>query len=98
MPQVGRMNRVLASEQISPISSVRATASLRSSTQRRLRVVLAGDLDTIALKALKKHPAERYPSVRQDDAVEERSFGAENPQPRLIRQAVDIIRADRDSR
>ena len=26
--------------------------------------------------------AERYPPVRQDDAVEERSFGAENPQPR----------------
>jgi serine/threonine-protein kinase len=40
-----------------------ADAARRSSTPRRLRQTLRGDLDTIVMKALKKAPAERYPSV-----------------------------------
>jgi serine/threonine protein kinase len=35
-------------------------AAARSTTVKRLKHALAGDLDTIALKALKKKPAERY--------------------------------------
>ena len=35
-------------------------AAARSTTPKRLARSLAGDLDTIVLKALKKHPAERY--------------------------------------
>jgi serine/threonine-protein kinase len=38
-------------------------ASLRDSTPQKLRAKLAGDLDTIVLKALKKLPSERYPSA-----------------------------------
>ena len=38
-------------------------AQLRSSTPRKLAQALAGDLDTIVLKALKKDPAERYASA-----------------------------------
>jgi serine/threonine-protein kinase len=44
------------------------TAAVRNVTQRatnaeKLRRILRGDLDTITLKALKKDPCERYPSV-----------------------------------
>src|SRR5262249_17746192 len=38
-------------------------AALRGSSPERLRRLLAGDLDTIVVKALKKERAERYPSV-----------------------------------
>jgi serine/threonine-protein kinase len=38
-------------------------ASRRGTTPDRLRRALRGDLETIVAKALKKHPAERYPSV-----------------------------------
>jgi len=38
-------------------------AALRSTTPDALRRELKGDLDTIVAKALKKNPAERYPSV-----------------------------------
>jgi len=39
-------------------------AAARSSTPERLRRSLRGDLDTIAAKALKKNPAQRYSSVQ----------------------------------
>ena len=38
-------------------------AAVRSTTTRKLRHSLAGDLDTIVLKALKKEPASRYGTV-----------------------------------
>ena len=37
-----------------------AIATARSTTAKKLRQTLGGDLDTIVLKALKKNPAERY--------------------------------------
>jgi serine/threonine-protein kinase len=40
-----------------------AKAALRASSPGKLQRTLRGDLDTIILKALKKIPAERYPSV-----------------------------------
>ena len=40
-----------------------AKAEQRGSTPKKLAHTLAGDLDTIILKALKKLPAERYPTV-----------------------------------
>src|SRR5262252_4484159 len=42
-----------------------ALAVQRSTTPDRLRRMLRGDLDTIVAKALKKDPAERYPSVAE---------------------------------
>jgi serine/threonine protein kinase len=41
-----------------------ATTEARDSTSKRLRVALSGDLDTIVLKALRKDPAQRYPTVQ----------------------------------
>jgi hypothetical protein len=38
-------------------------AQQRGSIARKLAATLRGDLDTIALKALKKSPLERYPTV-----------------------------------
>lgn len=40
-------------------------AASRGTTPERLRRQLSGDLDTIIAKALKKDPAERYPSVAE---------------------------------
>ena len=40
-----------------------SNATRRSTTPEKLRRLLRGDLDTIVAKALKKYPAERYPSV-----------------------------------
>jgi serine/threonine-protein kinase len=45
-----------------------AAAQARSSSPRKLHQALAGDLDTIVLKALKKDPAQRYPTA---DALRE---------------------------
>lgn len=39
-------------------------AALRSVSSRRLRKILAGDLDSIVLMALQKEPDRRYPSVK----------------------------------
>ena len=44
-----------------------AAAAARSTTPRRLAKVLAGDLDTIALKALKKSPGERFATANAFD-------------------------------
>jgi len=43
--------------------TVESLAAARATTPARLRQQLAGDLDTIVAKALKKDPAERYDSV-----------------------------------
>jgi serine/threonine-protein kinase len=43
-------------------------ANARSTTPRRLGEALAGDLDTILARALKKTPAERYASVAEFEA------------------------------
>jgi len=40
-----------------------SAAASRGTTSKKLRSLLAGDLDTIVLKALKKRPAERYATV-----------------------------------
>ncbi len=40
-----------------------SAAARRSTTSKKLAALLAGDLDTIALKGLKKRPAERYATV-----------------------------------
>lgn len=40
-----------------------AIAAARATTSRKLAAALAGDLDSIVLKALKKNPAERYPTA-----------------------------------
>ena len=44
-------------------STPAAVAERRNTTLEKLRHTLRGDLDTIIAKALKKNPAERYPSV-----------------------------------
>ena len=38
-------------------------AQTRATTPQRLRTMLRGDIDTIVLKALKKRPADRYPTA-----------------------------------
>jgi len=40
-----------------------AAAAARATTAKKLSRTLRGDLDTIAIKAIKKSPAERYPTV-----------------------------------
>jgi serine/threonine-protein kinase len=42
---------------------IAVNASRRSTTPDKLRRALRGDLDTVVLKAMKKEPSERYPSV-----------------------------------
>ncbi len=44
-------------------TSVDALAAARQTTPEKLRHLLRGDLETIVLKALRKDPAERYPSA-----------------------------------
>ena len=44
-------------------STPAAVAACRNTTLEKLRHTLRGDLDTIIAKAMKKNPAERYPSV-----------------------------------
>jgi WD40 repeat protein/serine/threonine protein kinase len=58
--------------QAEPVAPSRAglsepAAAARDTTVRKLAKALAGDLDTIALKALKKTPAERYATVNALD-------------------------------
>jgi len=64
-----------------PLAGTSEIAARRGSRPDRLRRRLAGDLDTIALKALREEPAERYASVEQlaDDLrrhLEGRPIGA----------------------
>jgi serine/threonine-protein kinase len=55
---------ILDTEPLRPSVAVNAAAALaRGTTQKSLARALNGDLDTIALKALKKTPAERYLTV-----------------------------------
>jgi len=53
---------ILAADPVTPSDAAitQATSDARSTTVRKLVKALAGDLDTIVLKALKKQPAERY--------------------------------------
>ena len=56
---------IVADEPLRPSESAAdvTAAANRGTTPKRLRALLAGDLDTIVLKALKKRPAERYATV-----------------------------------
>jgi len=65
-------------QRLSSITSSRASRELaaqaaerRSTTPRKLRDALAGDLENIVARALRKSPAERYPSAQalRDDLV-----------------------------
>jgi serine/threonine-protein kinase len=58
---------ILEAEPVRPSQSsfTDAAAAARSSTSPALRRALTGDLDTIALKALKKEPSERYASAHE---------------------------------
>ena len=47
----------------SQVAISESTAQARGTSAGKLRRALAGDLDTIVLKALKKHPNERYLSI-----------------------------------
>ncbi|HTV78056.1 MAG TPA: protein kinase [Steroidobacteraceae bacterium] len=60
---------ILQSEPAAPsqAGSSEPLAAARDTTARRLAHALAGDLDTIALKALKKTPAERYATANAFD-------------------------------
>jgi len=64
-----RPSAALASGRIRPVEGVEAAADVdqlaadRRTSSDRLRKLLAGDLDTILLTALRKEPARRYPSV-----------------------------------
>jgi serine/threonine-protein kinase len=77
-----------------------AVAWRRATTPDRLRRVLRGDLETILGKALKKAPAERYPSVAEfaDDLrryVEHQPIGA---RPDSVRyRAAKFVRRHRRS-
>jgi serine/threonine-protein kinase len=61
--------KAIVEREPSPISiailsaEAKERAERRASTPEKLRSLLQGDLDTIVAKALKKNPAERYPSV-----------------------------------
>jgi eukaryotic-like serine/threonine-protein kinase len=56
---------ILSAEPLRPSTAALngAAAAARGTTQKSLSRMLRGDLDTIALKALKKAPVERYPTV-----------------------------------
>jgi len=56
---------ILRAEPAAPsrAASSEAAAAARATTAKKLSSSLRGDLDTIAIKALKKLPAERYPTV-----------------------------------
>ncbi len=60
---------ILRAEPVAPshAESSDAAAAARDTTVSRLAKSLSGDLDTIALKALKKMPAERYATVNALD-------------------------------
>jgi serine/threonine-protein kinase len=56
---------ILRAEPVAPsrAASSEAAAAARATTAKKLSSSLRGDLDTIAIKAMKKSPAERYPTV-----------------------------------
>jgi WD40 repeat protein/TPR repeat protein len=60
---------ILRAEPVAPSRAAlsESIAAARGSTSRRLSKALAGDLDTIALKALKKAPGERYATANAFD-------------------------------
>ena len=60
----GLEEAVLGAESLRPSAAANAAAAVaRGTTQKSLARTLKGDLDTIALKALEKTPAERYLTV-----------------------------------
>ena len=57
---------IVAAEPARPSSAVSAEAAQkRSTSEKRLTRSLRGDLDTIVLKALAKHPAQRYATIAE---------------------------------
>jgi WD40 repeat protein/serine/threonine protein kinase len=60
---------ILRAEPVAPSRAAlsESIAAARDSTARKLSKALAGDLDTIALKALKKAPGERYATANAFD-------------------------------
>ena len=62
----GALEEAIVTDEVARPSDAALTDSIavmRSTSPRRLAQTLRGDLDTIAQKALKKHPAERYATV-----------------------------------
>jgi WD40 repeat protein/serine/threonine protein kinase/TPR repeat protein len=62
----GALEEAILQGDVAPPSQVRPSESAlqaRATTGRKLAKMLRGDLDTITLKALKKSPAERYPTA-----------------------------------
>src|SRR5262249_55247494 len=70
---------VLAGDAVAPSRSAisEAIAQARATGRRKLVRSLAGDLDTVALKALKKDPSERYPTADALAQDIERCFAGE---------------------
>ena len=58
-----RLSEAVASTRTLPPEALADNAARRSATPEKLRRLLRGDLDNIVAKALKKSPAERYPTV-----------------------------------
>ena len=61
--QARRLSDTVDSITSSHQDSLTANAAKRSATPEKLKRLLRGDLDNIVAKALKKKPAERYPTV-----------------------------------
>ncbi len=62
--EAGRVSDAIALADASGDEPPQESAAKRSTTPRRLRAALRGDLDNIVARALKKAPAERYPDAR----------------------------------
>ncbi len=58
-----RLSEAVASTRTLPPRTLADNAARRSATPDKLQRLLRGDLDNIVAKALKKSPAERYPTV-----------------------------------
>jgi tetratricopeptide (TPR) repeat protein len=58
-----RLSDAVAEARSQAPDTLARNAARRATTPHRLRRLLQGDLDTIVAKAMKKSPAERYPSV-----------------------------------
>lgn len=59
----GQLSRAVAPSAALPAEQARQLAAARDATPERLQRIYAGDLDNILAKALRKAPAERYPTA-----------------------------------